>query len=132
MLKVPPGSPLTEFFCVSHEVESPHGLARIYIPPDPVPAGVQDGNFPCHETATRFAVLSTTRTSVRETACARPPTPEEVAALRLHTPTPVLEITRVAVDASRRVIEAAPLVFPGDRVDVVATHHPTDERQTQE
>jgi GntR family transcriptional regulator len=44
----------------------------------------------------------------------------------------VLAVTRVATDAIGRVVEAALLVFPGDRVDAVfTTHHMTDERQTQ-
>ncbi|RRQ85295.1 GntR family transcriptional regulator [Streptomyces griseofuscus] len=133
LLKVPPDSPLAEFFCVSHEGASPHGLARIYTPPDLAPASAQAGNSPSRETATRFAVLSTMRTTVRETACARPPTPEEASVLRLRSSEPVLAITRIATDASGRVIEAALLAFPGNRVDAVFTaHHPTDERQTRE
>nr|WP_187279015.1 GntR family transcriptional regulator [Streptomyces lavendulae] len=133
LLKVPLDSPLAEIFCVSHEGASPHGLARIYIPPDLAPAAVQDGDSPWRETATRFAVLSTARATVRETACARPPTPEEASALRLRSSAPVLAITRVATDTSGRVIEAALLAFPGDHVDAVfTTHPPTDERQTQE
>jgi hypothetical protein len=38
LLRVPTGSPLAEFFCVSYEGESPHGLARIYLPRDLVPS----------------------------------------------------------------------------------------------
>ncbi|MEU0856549.1 GntR family transcriptional regulator [Streptomyces griseofuscus] len=132
LLKVPTGSPLTEFFCISRQGEFPRGLARIYIPPDLTPAGVEDDNASWRETATRFAVLSTPQATVRETVCARPPTPEEASSLRLRSSAPALAITRVATDASGRVIEAALLVFPGDHVDAVfTTHHPTDERQTQ-
>ncbi|MGW3267423.1 GntR family transcriptional regulator [Streptomyces sp. NPDC001056] len=133
LLKVPTGSPLTEFFCISRQGESPRGLARIYIPPDLTPAGVEDDNASWRETATRFAVLSTPQATVRETVCARPPTPEEASALRLRSSAPVLAITRVTTDTSGRVIEGALLAFPGDRVDAVfTTHHPTDERQTKE
>jgi GntR family transcriptional regulator len=132
LLKVPTGSPLTEFFCVSHEGESPHGLARIYIPHDLVPAGVLDGEPSWQETALRLAVLGSPPATVRETVCARPPTPDEASALRTGSSTAVLAIKRVATDTAGRVVEAALLAFPGDRVDAVfTTHHMTDERQTQ-
>ncbi|MFC8095225.1 GntR family transcriptional regulator [Streptomyces sp. NPDC057301] len=132
LLKVPTGSPLAEFFCISHEGESPYGLARIYIPRDLAPAGVLDDESSWRETATRFAVLSSPLATVRETVSARPPTPDEASALRLRSAVAVLAVTRVATDAIGRVVEAALLVFPGDRVDAVfTTHHMTEERQTQ-
>lgn len=132
MLKIPTGSPLAEFSCISHEGESPHGLARIYIPRDLAPAGVLGDDSLWQETATRFAVLSSPPAAVRETACARPPTPDEASALRIGTAAAVLAITRVATDATGRVVEAALLTFPGDRVDAVfTTHHVIDERQAQ-
>ncbi|MFE6946285.1 GntR family transcriptional regulator [Streptomyces chartreusis] len=132
LLKVPDGSPLAELSCVSHAGESPHGLARIYIPRDLAPVGDLDDASSCWEAATRFAVLDPSPAAVRETACARPPTPDEASALRIGNTAPVLGITRVATDATGRIVEAAVLVFPGDRVDAVfATHHMTDERQIQ-
>ncbi|MGW2770314.1 GntR family transcriptional regulator [Streptomyces sp. NPDC001275] len=132
LLKVPTGSPLAEFFCVSHAGESPHGLARIYIPHDLAPAGVLDDASSCWEAVTRFAVLGPPPAAVRETVCARPPTLDEAATLRTSSAAAVLAITRVATNLTGRVVEAALLVFPGDRVDAVfTTHHVTDERQTQ-
>ncbi|MER5853694.1 GntR family transcriptional regulator [Streptomyces sp. NPDC002012] len=132
LLKVPTGSPLAEFFCTSHEGESPHGLARIYIPRDLAPVGVLRDESPWREAVTRFAVLNSPPAAVRETVCAHPPTPDEASALRLGSVVAVLAITRIATDATGRVVEAALLVFPGDRVDAVfTTHHVTDERQTQ-
>lgn len=131
LLRVPTGSPLAEFFCVSHEGESPHGLARIYVPRDLAPAGVLNDESPCPEAAKRFAVLVPPPATVRETLCARPPTPDEASTLRTNPVTPVLAITRVATDTTGRVVEAALLVFPGDRADAVfTTHHTSDERQT--
>ncbi|MFE3145900.1 GntR family transcriptional regulator [Streptomyces sp. NPDC059218] len=132
LLKVPTGSPLAEFFCISHEGESPHGLARIYIPRDLVPAGALNAEFSWRETATRFAVLGSPLAAVRERVCARSPTPDEASALRIRSAMAVLAITRVATDTTGRVVEAALLVFPGDRVDAVfPTHSVTDERRTQ-
>ncbi|MGY0067391.1 GntR family transcriptional regulator [Streptomyces sp. QTS137] len=132
LLKVPTGSPLAEYVCVSHEGESPHGLARIYIPRDLAPAGMLDHEPSCREAVTRFAVLGVPPAAVRETVCARPPTPDEASTLRTNSTGPVLAITRVTTDPTGRVVEAALLVFPGDRVDAVfTTHHMTDERQTQ-
>lgn len=130
LLKVPAGSPLAEFFCISREGESPHGLARIYIPRDLAPTGVLDDASSCREAVTRFAVLSPPPAAVRETVCARPPTPDETSVLRIGSAAAVLAITRVATDSTGRVVEAALLVFPGDRVDAVfTTHHVIDERQ---
>ncbi|MFJ3687335.1 GntR family transcriptional regulator [Mesorhizobium sp. B2-3-3] len=132
LLKVPMGSPLAEYTCLSLEQGSPHGLARIYIPRDLAPAGVLDDDSVCREAATRFAVLGPSPATVRETICARTPTPDEASALRIGTTTAVLAITRIASDSTGRVIEAALLAFPGARVDAVFTaHHLLDERQTQ-
>jgi GntR family transcriptional regulator len=132
LLKVPTGSPLAEFFCVSHEGDSLHGLARIYIPCDLVPAGVLGDESSWRETAMRFAVLSSPSATVQETVCARTPTPDEASDLRIGSAVAVLAITRVATDFTGRVVEAALLVFPGDRVDAVfTTQHMPDERRTQ-
>lgn len=57
LLKVPTGSPLAEYSCLSLEHGSAHGLARIYIPRDLAPAGVLDDDTACREAVTRFAVL---------------------------------------------------------------------------
>ncbi|MFH9062540.1 GntR family transcriptional regulator [Streptomyces coeruleorubidus] len=132
LLSVPTGSPLAELLCTSHEGESPHGLARIYIPRDLAPAGMLDDESSWRETVTRFAVLSSSPAVVRETVSARPPSPDEASALRIGSVAPVVAITRIATDATGRVVEAALLVFPGDRVDTVfTTHSVTDERQPQ-
>jgi GntR family transcriptional regulator len=132
LLKVPTGSPLAEFVCISHEGESPHALARIYIPRDLAPAGMLDDEPSYREAVARFAVLSVPPAAVRETVRARPPTRDEASTLRTNSTASVLALTRVATDATGRVVEAALLVFPGDRVDAVfTTHHMTDERQTQ-
>ncbi|MEU5630254.1 GntR family transcriptional regulator [Streptomyces rishiriensis] len=130
LLRVPTGSPLAEFFCVSHEGESPHGLARIYIPCDLAPTGVLDDESSCPEAVKRFAVLGRPPAAIRESVCARPPTPDESSTLRTASAAPVLAITRVSTDFTGRVVEAALLVFPGDRADAVfTTHHTLDERQ---
>lgn len=132
LLKVPTGSPLAEYTCLSLEQGSPHGLARIYIPRDLAPAGVLDDDSTCREAITRFAVLGPSPATVRETVCARSPTPDEASTLRIGSTAAVLAITRIATDSTGRVIEAALLAFPGDRVDAVFTaHHVLDERHKQ-
>ncbi|WP_419668951.1 GntR family transcriptional regulator [Streptomyces sp. 2-1] len=132
LLKVPTSSPLTEFLCLSHEGESPHSLARIYVPRDLVPADAL-GELPTgEETAARFTVLRPPSAKVRETVSVRLPTPDEVSALRISSTLAVLAITRVTADITERVVEAALLVFPGDRADAVfTTHHVIDESGTQ-
>ncbi|MDI3420868.1 GntR family transcriptional regulator [Streptomyces luteolus] len=132
LLGVPTGSPLAEFTCLSYEGESPHGLARIYLPRDLAPAGVLDDNSASRQTAARFAQLGPTPAAVRETVCARPPTTVEASSLRLATASVVLSITRISTDSAGRIVEAALLTFPGDRIDAVfTTHTMTDERQAR-
>ncbi|MFD4694170.1 GntR family transcriptional regulator [Streptomyces sp. NPDC058463] len=130
LLKVPAGSPIVETTCLSYRGESPHGLARIYMPRDLLPAGVLDDDSTCRDAVTRFAVLGPPPATFRETVCARPPTPDEASALRIGYASVVLSITRIATDSTGRVVEATFLTFPGDRVDAVfITHHGPDERQ---
>ncbi|WP_205018731.1 GntR family transcriptional regulator [Streptomyces sp. HB132] len=132
LLKVPTGSPIVETTCLSHEGESPHGLAHIYTPRDLVPAGVLDEESTCRNAVKRFAVLGPPPAALRETVRARPPTPDEASALRIGHTSVVLSITRIATDRTGRVVEATLLAFPGDRVDAVfTTHHVIDERETQ-
>ncbi|MFF4962807.1 GntR family transcriptional regulator [Streptomyces sp. NPDC001222] len=133
LLRVPSGSPLAEFLCISYEEESPHSLARIYVPHDLAPTAVlSDGSSRAGET-TSFAVLSPPPAEVRETVCARLPTADEASSLRISAAVAVLAITRVAADITGRVVEAALLVLPGDRVEAVfTTHHVIDERRTHE
>ncbi|MEV4965636.1 GntR family transcriptional regulator [Streptomyces sp. NPDC024062] len=132
LLKVPAGSPIVETTCLSYGGASPHGLARIYMPRDLVPAGVLDDDSTCRNAVTRFAVLGPQPAALRETVCARPPTADEASALRIGYASVVLSVTRIATDSTGRVVEAALLAFPGDRVDAVfTTHHVLDERQTQ-
>lgn len=128
LLRVSTGSPLTEFFCLSYEAESPHSLARIYVPRDLAPAAVVNEQSP-HEGATaRFAALHPTSASVREAVSARLPTPDEASTLRISSALAVLALTRVTADTTGRVVEAALLVLPGDRADAVfTTNHVTDE-----
>lgn len=121
LLKAPAGSPLAEYSCLSLEQGTPHGLARIYVPRDLAVAGVLDDDSLCRETAARFAVLGPSPATVRETVCARTPTPDEALALRIGSTTAVLAITRIVTDCTGRVVEAALLSFPGDRVDAVFT-----------
>ncbi|MFM9368806.1 GntR family transcriptional regulator [Streptomyces sp. Da 82-17] len=131
LMKVSVGSPLAEFTCLSYEGESLHGLARIYLPRDLAPAGLLDDSA-SRQAAARFAQLCPLQTAVRETVCARPPKTDEASALRLAAASVVLSITRIATDSTGRIVEAALLTFPGDRIDAVFTTHPmTDERQAR-
>ncbi|MFF3545888.1 GntR family transcriptional regulator [Streptomyces platensis] len=129
LLGVSANSPLTEFLCLSHEGQSPHSLARIYVPRDLSPADIPAESHCCKSLETKLAELRPPLAEVRERVSARPPTPEEAATLRISAALAVLAITRVAVDSTGRVVEAALLVLPGDRADAFfTTHHMTDER----
>ncbi|MER7680822.1 UTRA domain-containing protein [Streptomyces sp. NPDC096934] len=131
LLHVPNGSPLTEYLSVSYEGDSPHSLARVYVPNGPEPTEAL-GNGPSYVRAeASFAVLSALSAEVRETVSARLPTPDEASTLRINPGLAVLAITRVAADTAGHVPEAALLVFPGDRVEAIfTTHHVLNERLT--
>ncbi|MFD8325152.1 GntR family transcriptional regulator [Streptomyces lydicus] len=132
LLGVSVSSPLTEFFCLSHEGKSPHSLARIYVPRDLSPTEVPAESH-CYEgVEAKLAELRPPLAEVRERVSARPPTPEEAATLRISSSLAVLAITRVASDSRGRVVEAALLVLPTDRADAFfTTHHMTDERTSE-
>ncbi|WDT60036.1 GntR family transcriptional regulator [Streptomyces sp. G7(2002)] len=132
LLGVPVSSPLTEFLCLSHEGKSPHSLARIYVPRDLSPTDVPVESHCCKSVEAKLAELRPPLAEVRERVSARPPTPEEVATLRISPALAVLAITRVAADSTGRVVEAALLVLPGGRADAFfTTHHMTDERTSE-
>ncbi|MFE5716338.1 GntR family transcriptional regulator [Streptomyces sp. NPDC056501] len=118
LLKVPSRTPLTEFLCLTHQGESPHSLARIYVPRDSTPA--------------ELPWCRTGLAEIQETVTARLPTPEEASNLRISSTLPVLTITRVSSDRVSRVVEAALVVLPGDRANALfTTHHTTEERGTE-
>ncbi|MFB6598241.1 GntR family transcriptional regulator [Streptomyces diastaticus] len=130
LLKVDDGSPLTEFLRLSYEGESPHSLARVYVPRDLTPTTVLSNRSSNAWAEANFSVPDPPPAEVHETVSARLPTPDEASTLRISTALAVLAISRIAADNAGRVIEAALLVFPGDRVDAVfSTHHLIEERQ---
>ncbi|WP_435887289.1 UTRA domain-containing protein [Streptomyces griseoluteus] len=115
--------------CLSLDGEMPQGLARIYTPRDLASVGALDEGPARQEALAHFAVLGPPPAAIRETVCARSATPDEASALKIPSATAVLAVTRVATDSTGRVIEAALLTFPGDRVDAVfTTHHAINER----
>lgn len=132
LLRVPAGSPLTEFLCLSHDGKSPHSLARVYIPRDLAPTDVP-GESPGTECMATTPTKPHPRLAeVQERVCARLPTPVEATTLRISSTLAVLEVTRVATNTAGRIVEAALLVLPGDRADAVFTTHPTTEQRTAE
>ncbi|TXS18943.1 MULTISPECIES: GntR family transcriptional regulator [unclassified Streptomyces] len=129
LLKVPANSPLTEFVCLNHEGESPHSLARVYIPGALAPTELPDSPLCCGSFEAKLAALRPPLAEIQERVSARSPTPEEAAVLRISPTLAVLAITRVGADHTGRVVEAALLVLPGDRADALFTTHPmTGER----
>ncbi|WP_329195237.1 MULTISPECIES: GntR family transcriptional regulator [unclassified Streptomyces] len=129
LLNVPPGSPLTEFLCLSHEGKSAHSLTRIYVPRDLAPADLSGALSDPEDIAAKLAALRPPLAEVQETVSAGLPTPEDAAALRISTSLAVLSIRRVATDTTGRVVEAALLLLPGDRADAHFTaRHTREER----
>ncbi|MCX4981492.1 GntR family transcriptional regulator [Streptomyces sp. NBC_00572] len=115
LLKVPSGTPLTEFLYLTHQGELPHSMARIY-----VPQNLAAAELPQH----RSSVAKS-----RDQVSARLPTSEEASTLRISSTLAVLSITRVSTDTTGRVVEAALLAVPSDRAELLfTTHHATDEK----
>lgn len=123
LLKVGDGSPLSEFLRLSYEGESPHRLARVYVPRDLAPITALGDQSSRAWAGLAFSVPDPPPAEVHERVSARLPTPDEASTLRINTALAVLAITRVAADNAGRVIEAALLVFPGGRVDAVFSTH---------
>ncbi|MEU4068424.1 GntR family transcriptional regulator [Streptomyces wedmorensis] len=132
LLRVPAGSPLTEFLCVSHDGKSPHSLARIYIPRDLAPADVPPESSGPERMTTMLAKPRPPLAEVQEKIRVRLPTPVEATTLRIISTLAVLEVTRVSTDAAGRIVEAALLTLPGDRADALFTTHPITEERTAE
>ncbi|WP_327162590.1 GntR family transcriptional regulator [Streptomyces zaomyceticus] len=118
LLGVPSRTPLTEFLCLTHQGESPHSLARIYVPRDLASAG----------TPWPRSVVEESQDQIR----ARRPTSEEAATLRISSTLAVLSITRVSTDTTGRVVEAALLVLPSDRAEALFVTHHTANAKRQE
>lgn len=81
LLKVPSRTPLKEFFYLTRQGDSPHSLARIYVPQDLAPVELPWCRPEWAET--------------RETVTARLPVPEEASTLRISSTLAVLAITCV-------------------------------------
>ncbi|MEV7507844.1 GntR family transcriptional regulator [Streptomyces sp. NPDC091201] len=129
LLNVPPQSPLTEVLFATHEGKTPHSLAHIYVPLDRAPTTPPLAGRIAVSAAELCAPLS----EVQERISARLPTQEEARTLRISPSLAVLSLTRVATDATGRVVEAALLVLPGDRADVLfTTLFATEERSSKE
>ncbi|MFJ3854786.1 GntR family transcriptional regulator [Streptomyces sp. NPDC090085] len=119
LLNVPPRSPLTEVLRITHEGKMPHSLACIYAPRDLAPADSPTATPSPEQIEVSSADHRPPLAEVQERLSARLPTQEEAATLRISTSLAVLSLTRVATDATGRVVEAALLVLPGDRTDAL-------------
>ncbi|MFH9794070.1 GntR family transcriptional regulator [Streptomyces virginiae] len=119
LLNVPLCSPLTEVLHIAHEGTTPHSLARIYAPRDLAPADPSAATPSPEQIAVRSADHRPPLVEVQERLSARLPTQEEATVLRISTSLAVLSLTRVATEATGRVVEAALLVLPGDRTEAL-------------
>ncbi|MFH8606444.1 GntR family transcriptional regulator [Streptomyces sp. NPDC018029] len=117
LLRVPPNTELIQFLCIHNEGTSPHSLARIYVPYDLPPKGPPCEPPSCQAFGTRLAEYCPPSAQIRERLTARLPTHEEADTLRIGSTLAVLDITRVTIDSTGRVIEAALLVLPSHRAD---------------
>ncbi|MFI8421754.1 GntR family transcriptional regulator [Streptomyces sp. NPDC085479] len=123
LMKVPSSTPLTEFHCTTYEGETPRSVARIYVPRHlALATQLASSSWPGSRDAGR--------TETQETVTARLPTPEEATALRISTTRTVLTITRIVLNSTGRVLEAALLALPSDAADAVFTTHPPLKEET--
>ncbi|MFG2523141.1 GntR family transcriptional regulator [Streptomyces sp. NPDC048527] len=132
LLKVPANSQLTQFLCIRSEGGTPHSLARIYVPCHLPEAGPLCESPSSAGFEARLMDLHPPLAEIRECVAARLPTPEEAEILRISPNLAVLAITRVAVDSTGRVVEAAQLVFPGHRTDAYFITRPVTVKKRRE
>ncbi|MFI6084604.1 GntR family transcriptional regulator [Streptomyces sp. NPDC051217] len=123
LLRVQTGSPLTEYAFVSHLGTSPRTLARVYVPHAVAELGLpEDVSDPWGGNVRDLLAAAGVRVvTMTEQITARFPTASEAQTLHITTRTPVLAVQRVATDADARVVEAALLVLPGDRTEILLT-----------
>ncbi|MYW65792.1 GntR family transcriptional regulator [Streptomyces sp. SID8379] len=117
LMQVPANTQLTQFLCIHNEGNSPHSLARIYVPCDLPPNGPPCESPSCRASGTQPAGPCPPLAEIRERLTARLPTHDEAEVLRISSTLAVLDITRVAIDSTGRVVEAALLVLPSHRTD---------------
>ncbi|MFD9161510.1 GntR family transcriptional regulator [Streptomyces sp. NPDC059558] len=131
LLNVPPRSRLTELLYLAHEEKVPHGLAYIYVldsvasvTPPAVTTSPEQRSAP-------IVAPCPALVEVQERISARLPTEEEAMTLRISVSLAVLSLTRVVTDFYGRVVDAALLVLPSDRADVLFTTSLSIEERTQ-
>ncbi|GLV91809.1 hypothetical protein Slala04_32630 [Streptomyces lavendulae subsp. lavendulae] len=130
LLNVPPRSPLTEVLFTAHDGNKPHSLAHIYVPRDLAQSDQPAATPSPKQVPVRLVDSQPLLVEVQERLSARLPTAEEATALRISSCLAVLSLTRVAIDATGRVVEAAILVLPGDRADALFTTRLNPEERT--
>lgn len=133
LLRVEPGSPLTEWRFICDEGYFTVSLARVYVPHSVAQKSELLTNFLSRGRIHRAKELSPWGDDIRHLLAAagvhvvstvdritsRPPTREEVKILRTNTP--VLAVERISTDTTGRIVEAALLTLAGDRTEAVFT-----------
>jgi GntR family transcriptional regulator len=120
LLNVRVGSPLAEYIFLGRQGTSLQSLARIYVPHAVARLGVPDAADSPWGDGVR-ALLSAAGVQVAMTTeriIARFPMADETH-LGITPRAPVLAVERVSTDANERVVEAALLVLPGDRTEIL-------------
>jgi GntR family transcriptional regulator len=116
-LHTPPGTPLTEYVCLTRSDETPQVLTHVYVPrtttPPPVAASPWGDDL--------LIAAGVPVTTSTDQVTARFPTTAEAQSLRIATRTPVLTIERTFTAADGQVVAYALLVLPGDRAQVALT-----------
>ncbi|OII67472.1 GntR family transcriptional regulator [Streptomyces sp. CC77] len=133
LLRVAPGTSVTEYSHLSFREEHPYCLARVFVPTDLVTAQPSPEPPPSpwgDQVERQLAEAGIAITSSVERLTARLASGDEAQTLRIATRSVVLAIERTATDADGRVVAAAVLVLPGDRADAVfTTYTPVKEAE---
>lgn len=112
-LGTPPGTPLTEYVCLTTRDDAPYVLAHVHVPRTPTPL---TSASPWGDDL--LAAAGVPVTSSTDQVTARFPTTAEAQSLRIGARTPVLAIKRTFTAADGRALGCALLVLPGDRAEV--------------
>jgi GntR family transcriptional regulator len=112
-LGVAPGSPLTEYVCLTRWDDFPYVLGHVYVRRTPEP---RTSASPWGDDL--IAPPGSPVVTSTDQATARFPTAAEAQSLHIGTRRPVLAIERTFITTEGQVVGYALLVAPGDRVQV--------------
>lgn len=129
LLHLPPGTPVVELTYLTRQNDTPHSLARTYLPHSIAGTLTPDTAIPptpwADDIPHRLTTAGIPLTHTTERLTARPATPHEAELLTLPTHTHVLTIQRTTHTTDGPPPTTTTLTLPADRTTALYTTTPT-------